>query len=70
MLYYRHGNEARVGDRVAYDGEPSVVEELVDTEEKRLEWRVDYLGLLLTNRAFGRVYVEADDVEFIGRGIA
>ncbi len=34
-----------VGDRVVYDGEPSVVEELVDTEEKRLEWRVDYLGL-------------------------
>jgi hypothetical protein len=70
MLHYQDGNEARVGDRVVYDGEPSVVEELVDTEEKRLEWRVDYLGLLLANRAFGRVYVEAGDVEFVGRGIA
>jgi len=67
MLYYRNGIEARVGDRVDYHGEPSEVEDVVDTDEKRVEWRADYLGLLLTNRTFGRVYVKCGDVEFVSR---
>jgi len=67
MLQYRNGKEVCVGDRVKYEGERSEVEELVDTEEKRLEYRLDNLGILLTNRTFGRVYVEPEDVEYVGR---
>jgi hypothetical protein len=68
-LHYRDGQEVRIGDHVDYDGEPSVVEDLVDTEAKRLEWGLQCFGLLLTNRAFGRVFVPPESVELVARDV-
>jgi hypothetical protein len=69
VLHYQDGNEVRVGDRVSHDGEPSVVEEVIEDEGRRREWQVDHPGILIGNRA-GRVFVEPGEVVFISRGLA
>lgn len=73
MIVYADGVEARVGDQVDYDGEPSVVEATIDTPEQCAEWGVAEPGLLLTNAVFGSVFVHAASpcwasVLFHGRG--
>ena len=69
MLHYTDGSDARVGDCVRYEDEVSEVEHVIDTEEERPKWQLDRLGLLLNNESFGRVFVCAEDVEFIERPV-
>ena len=40
---------------------------MIDSEEERIGWQVDYLGVLLANESFGRVYVNVEDVTLLGR---
>jgi hypothetical protein len=73
MIAYADGAEARVGDRVDYDGEHSTVEAILDTAEQCADWGLTERGLMLKNAAFGLVFVPVDpewweSVVFLGRG--
>jgi hypothetical protein len=56
MIAYADGTEARVGDRVDYDGEPSVVEAILDSAEQCAHWGLIERGLMFKNAAFGLVF--------------
>jgi hypothetical protein len=68
-LHYQDGQEVRIGDQVDFDREPSVVKDLVDTEARRLEWGVEFLGVLLASEAFGLAFVPPEDVELVRRAV-
>jgi hypothetical protein len=55
MIAYLDGTEARVGDRVEYDGEPSIVEAVVDTPDECAAWGLTERGLMFKNATFGLV---------------
>jgi hypothetical protein len=73
MIAYADGTEARVGDRVDYDGEPSTVEAILDTAEQCADWGLSERGLMFKNAAFGLVFEPVDSESwgatvFLGRG--
>jgi hypothetical protein len=73
MIAYADGTEARVGDRVDYDGEPSTVEAILDSAEQCAAWGLTERGLMLKNAAFGLVFEPVDSstwetVVFLGIG--
>ena len=45
-LQYSNGVEAKIGDHVDYDGEPSVVEDVIDTPKKMASWGLEGAGLM------------------------
>ncbi len=78
-LKYQSGDEIKKGDRVRFHGEPCEIE-LVAAElgDPETDWYVQEYGggvmiLELEGRAFGRVFIHADqlerteDLEFIAR---
>ena len=72
MIQYADGTDARVGDRVDYDGEPSIVEAILDSAEECAAWGLTERGLMLKNAAFGLVFEPADkstweSLVFLGR---
>jgi hypothetical protein len=73
MIRYADGTDARVGDRVDYDGEPSTVEAVLDSAARCAEWGVAVQGLMFKNKTFGMVFEPAgsltwESVVFLGRG--
>jgi hypothetical protein len=73
MIAYADGTEAKVGDRVEYDGESSIVEAVIDSADQCAEWGFPQRGLMLKNATFGLVFepvgaITWDAVEFLGRG--
>jgi hypothetical protein len=56
MIVYADGTEARVGDRIDYDGEPSVVEAVLDSAEQCADWGLTERGLMFKNATFGLVF--------------
>jgi hypothetical protein len=72
-LCYSTGEEARVGDRVEYQGEPSVVEAIIDREEAFRAHGVDGFAVFLKNVSFGLLFEPLDGyvlhhrIAFIGR---
>ena len=62
MICYFDGHEAKVGDHVDYDGEQSVVEVVIDSNDELKFWGLEERGLMLTNRQFGRVFQPVDSV--------
>lgn len=72
MIAYADGAEARVGDKVDYDGEPSIVDEVIDSAEQCAEWGLAERGLMFKNAAFGFVFESVDSpawdsIVFLGR---
>jgi hypothetical protein len=59
-LCYSTGEEARVGDRVEYHGEPSIVDAVIDNESAFSSHNVGEFGLFLTNESFGLVFEPLD----------
>jgi len=57
---YATGEEALVGDHVVYLGEPSHVEDVIDTKASRESWGLEQRGVMMTNSSFGRVFEPAD----------
>jgi hypothetical protein len=73
MIAYADGTEARIGDRVDYDGEPSIVEAVLDSTEQCASWGLPERGLMFKNAAFGLVFEPVgsstwESVVFLGRG--
>jgi len=73
MIAYADGTEAQVGDRVDYDGEPSIVEAVIDSADQCAEWGLTQRGLMFKNATFGLVFQPVDpliwdSVVFLGRG--
>jgi hypothetical protein len=73
MIRYADGTDARVGDRVDYDGEPSTVEDVLDSAARCAEWGVAEQGLMFKNKKYGLVFEPANSlmweaVVFLGRG--
>jgi hypothetical protein len=56
MIAYANGIEARVGDHVDYDGEPSIVEAVLDSAEQCAAWGLTERGLMFKNATFGLVF--------------
>ena len=74
MIVYADGTKARVGDRVDYDGEPSIVEAVLDSAEQCAIWGLSERGLMFKNAVFGLVFEAVDSstwssVVFLGRAV-
>jgi hypothetical protein len=72
MIMFADGVEVHVGDRITLEGEPSVVEVIIDTEDEKAAWGLQEIGLMVTNESMGRVFqsvnaVDWNAVEFIAR---
>ena len=59
-LCYSTGEDARIGDRVEYHGEPSVVDAVIDNKEAFHAHGVDEFGVFLANASFGLVFEPLD----------
>lgn len=73
MINYADGSLAQAGDRVDYDGELSIVDEVVDSPETYARWGLSSPGLMLRNTSFGLLFVPAnavgwDALVLVGRG--
>lgn len=68
-LKYPTGEALELGDRVDYDGEDSIVEDVVDAESPNdaTRWLAETAGsgCSLSNKAFGRVYVPVDAFDLL-----
>jgi hypothetical protein len=56
VISYADGREARIGDRVDYDGEPAIVEDVIDSDSKRSDWGLDDFGLMLKTERYGLMF--------------
>jgi hypothetical protein len=72
-LTYQTGEEIRRGDRVIYDGNPGVIELVVETSNDN-DWLFETCGpgiMLAEPKLFGRVYLrdphQDEDLQFVGR---
>ncbi len=73
MITYADGVEARTGDRVDLDGEPAVVEALIDSADQQAEWGLSERGLMFKCASMGLVFEAVDSstwdaIVFVGRG--
>ena len=73
MMTYTDGVEIKTGDRITFDGEPSVIEDIIDSEEKMAEWGLQESGVMITNTSMGLVFESFDldywnTIEFVERG--
>jgi hypothetical protein len=73
MIVYADGTEVQVGDRVDYDGDPSIVEAVIDSVDACEEWGLTQRGLMFKNATFGLVFEPVSSltwhaIRFIGRG--
>jgi hypothetical protein len=73
MINYADGTEAKTVDHVDYDGEPSVVDAIVDSPEQCADWGLTDRGLMFKNAAFGLVFESVDSstwdaIVFLHRG--
>jgi hypothetical protein len=72
MIAYADGTEARLGDSVNYDGEPSTVEAILDSSDHCATWGLAERGMMFKNATFGLVFEPVDSsawerIEFLGR---
>ena len=72
LLYFGTNIDPQLGDVVKYFGDDSnmVVEDIIDSSEKRKEWGVEENGIMLKSKKYGLVFEqlgENSDVEFIAR---
>jgi hypothetical protein len=62
MIAYADGNETRVGDRVDFDGEPALVEDVIDSDSKRSDWGLEDFGLMLKTEHYGLVFKPVNSI--------
>jgi len=74
MISYSDGTVARVGDQVDFDGEPTVVEAVIDSEEQRAEQGLTDRGCVFKTKSFRLVfepfpYITNSAIVFLNRQV-
>lgn len=60
-IHYAGGEESRPGDRVEFEGETAVVEEVIATPAQIASWDLDGRGVMLAGSSHGRLFQPEDD---------